>query len=303
MKKKCRDKTHESILYAITHVYKNISLREVSKAVSYSPFYFHRIFLLEKGMPFREFHLNNRLMLSAGLLFRDKNLKITKLAEKLGFSSPANFSRAFSKAFNISPKFAKDTLLADKNIEDQIRDTFKALEIEFSLEISFSDSFYIVYEDVIGIRGGSIDLRVEKSLRTLEQSLDAHQINQKTMKFVLCSNDFNWFKNQNEMDYDIGIIVSEQMLSKISDMKYKKVEVFEVSKAVLKMKFQDMTDFSDGIKYLTWVSEFMYMYWIDSKGYYLDDRQGINMFEIDTHNNNLELTCLLPVKRNNNIYE
>ena len=240
-------------------------------------------------------------MLSAGLLFRDKNLKITKLAEKLGFSSPANFSRAFSKAFNISPKFAKDTLLADKNIEDQIRDTFKALEIEFSLEISFSDSFYIVYEDVSGIRGGSLDLRVEKSLRTLEQSLDAHQINQKTMKFVLCSNDFNWFKNQNEMDYDIGIIVSEQMLSKISDMKYKKVEVFEVSKAVLKMKFQDMTDFSDGIKYLTWVSEFMYMYWIDSRGYYLDDRQGINIFEIDAKNNNLELSCLLPVKKNSKI--
>ena len=301
MKKRCRDKTHEAILYAITHVYKNISLSEVSKAVSYSPFYFHRIFLLEKGIPFREFHLNNRLMLSAGLLFRDKNLKITKLAEKLGFSSPANFSRAFSKAFKISPKFAKDTLLADKNIEDQIRDTFKALEIEFSLKMSFSDSFYIVYEDVSGIRGGSLDIRVEKSLRTLEQSLDAHHITPDTMKFVLCSNDFNWFKNQNEMDYDIGIIVSEQMLSKIIDMKYKKVEVFEVSKAVLKMKFQDMTDFSDGIKYLTWVSEFMYMYWIDSRGYYLDDRQGINIFEIDAKNNNLELSCLLPVKKNSKI--
>ncbi|MPN24200.1 hypothetical protein SDC9_171594 [bioreactor metagenome] len=64
------------------------------------------------------------------------------------------------------------------------------------------------------------------------------------------------------------------------------------------MKFQDMTDFSDGIKYLTWVSEFMYMYWIDNRGYYLDDRQGINIFEIDVQNNNLELSCLLPVKKN-----
>lgn len=68
----------------------------------YSPFYFSRKFREVSGMPFREYLRARRLAFALKEL-RDSQAGILDISLKYGFSSHEAFSRAFKKAYGITP--------------------------------------------------------------------------------------------------------------------------------------------------------------------------------------------------------
>lgn len=82
---------------------KGIGLKEVAAALGYSPSYLSRLVSRHLGRPLSE-QIHNRRMEAAKQLLENPDLSVGGVAEHLGYSDPAHFSRAFNRATGLSPK-------------------------------------------------------------------------------------------------------------------------------------------------------------------------------------------------------
>ena len=99
---------NNAILYIEINLSKKLMLNDIAKEAYFSPFHFHRIFSLVVGETVQSFITRKRIEKAAGLLINQKELPITVVSEKLGFSSLSSFSRAFKKFYGISPNEFKE---------------------------------------------------------------------------------------------------------------------------------------------------------------------------------------------------
>jgi AraC-like DNA-binding protein len=91
----------------------NLSLSEVSEAVSLSPYYFSHQFKREYSTTFIEFV--TRIRLEAALkLLRDMRLSVAQVSFAVGYQDPNYFSKVFKKWMNISPQEYRDQIVDQK---------------------------------------------------------------------------------------------------------------------------------------------------------------------------------------------
>ncbi len=91
----------------LTYIQKNINhpinLSEAAEQSHFSPYHFHRIFHSLVGETLNDFIARKRMENAARTLLCQRKLSITAISEQGGFSSSANFSKAFKLYFGISP--------------------------------------------------------------------------------------------------------------------------------------------------------------------------------------------------------
>ncbi|MFI5450558.1 GyrI-like domain-containing protein [Pedobacter sp. UC225_61] len=80
----------------------DLSLNTVSAIAFFSPFHFHRVFKFITGETLNEYIIRRRIEKSASDLLH-KNIAVTAIAHKFGFSDNSSFSRAFKKYYGLSP--------------------------------------------------------------------------------------------------------------------------------------------------------------------------------------------------------
>lgn len=97
-----RGRINKVIDHVNNNLGKSFSLDELAGIAYFSPFHFHRIFVVVTGETLNSFTNRIRLEKSARLLKFSKNT-ITEIALECGLSSSATFSRAFKQYFEVSP--------------------------------------------------------------------------------------------------------------------------------------------------------------------------------------------------------
>lgn len=97
----------EAIQKAVDYIEENlqneISTEMLADLVSLSPFYFQRLFKRLVNRPVQEYIKLRRLSKSIDALIEDKQ-RILDVALAFGFSSHANFTRAFKETYGITPE-------------------------------------------------------------------------------------------------------------------------------------------------------------------------------------------------------
>ena len=108
----------ESIAKAVNFIKENyyrpnLSLSEVSEAVSLSPYYFSHQFKKEYNTTFIEFV--TRIRLEAALkLLKDMRLSVAQVSFAVGYQDPNYFSKVYKKWMNISPQEYRDQIVVQK---------------------------------------------------------------------------------------------------------------------------------------------------------------------------------------------
>ena len=94
---------NKALEFIVENLDQNLSLENIAKASHFSPYHFHRIFQSIIGETVNEYVHRKKMEKAASTLVCSSNLTITNVAELLGFSSSANFSKAFKLYFGVSP--------------------------------------------------------------------------------------------------------------------------------------------------------------------------------------------------------
>lgn len=84
------------------HLTENPVLLKMSEQLGYSPYYCSRQFNQYTGMTLRDYVWTRRIS-RAALELRDTDQRVLDIAVKYGFSSQEAFTRAFHKAFGMTP--------------------------------------------------------------------------------------------------------------------------------------------------------------------------------------------------------
>lgn len=92
----------KSVDYIEEHLSGEIKIETLAEIASLSPFYFQRLFSRLVRKPVNEYIKLRRLAQSANVL-HDRNTRIMDIAIDCGFSSHANFTRAFKETYSITP--------------------------------------------------------------------------------------------------------------------------------------------------------------------------------------------------------
>lgn len=101
--------------YVAQHLDEPIRLDDVAKASHFSSYHFHRIFHALQGETINEYVSRKRMEKAAKRLAYKSDTSITEVAMMGGFSSSANFSKAFKQYFGISPSDLRKGYALDDN--------------------------------------------------------------------------------------------------------------------------------------------------------------------------------------------
>lgn len=105
-KKLLRQEYNSRINRVLDYIENNISnelkLDKLASVASFSPYHFHRIFSAIVGETLNSFIKRVRIEKAASTLISNPKYMVTQVALKYGFSSPANFSRAFRDHYGMN---------------------------------------------------------------------------------------------------------------------------------------------------------------------------------------------------------
>lgn len=98
------------------HIDKKIQLDDIANASHFSSYHFHRIFHALVGETVNEYVSRKRMEKALARLMSKPNRSVTDIAEIGGFSSSANFSKAFKLYFGFSPTDLRNNITNNTNI-------------------------------------------------------------------------------------------------------------------------------------------------------------------------------------------
>ena len=139
----------QSLTFIEEHLTKEISTEELANTVGLSPFYFQRLFKRLVNKPVQEYVKLRRLAKAIENL-KSTEQRILDVALDYGFSSHANFSRAFKETYGITPEnYRKDLPMLN---------TFDKPEVSMN---------YVLVDEGVPLVVGNIVLEIQR--KTLEK--------------------------------------------------------------------------------------------------------------------------------------
>lgn len=96
-------RVERAMLFVLDNLEEPLPLVRVAQAAGLSKYYFHRIFAASAGETVGHFITRKRLQTAALRLAYELDRDVTEIALASGYSSPSNFSKAFSGFYGLSP--------------------------------------------------------------------------------------------------------------------------------------------------------------------------------------------------------
>lgn len=148
-----------------THITDHISVEDVAREVSVSPFYFQKGFHFLCGITIAEYIRNRRLSLAGNELATSEE-KVIDVALKYGYNSPDSFTKAFTRFHGITPS------MAQKN--GKMLKAFAPLKIKLSMEGGYIMDYRIVKKEEFTVLGVSKNFQYENPKKEIPEFWNEH---------------------------------------------------------------------------------------------------------------------------------
>ncbi|WP_421717171.1 AraC family transcriptional regulator [Arcobacter arenosus] len=204
------DYYNSSIKKAIKYIEENLNeqldLNNISKAASYSPYHFSRVFKQATGENINNMIKRLRLAQSTHeLLFQ--NSSITEIGLNIGYETPSSFNKAFKKLFNMSPREYK------KQTEENLKNHFQELKIKPEI-IDIKEDIYTLFDRSLGEYN---DAAIEAWNKLISKEEHLKEINYEFLGkryFGLCYDNPN-ITEYDYMRYEACLLLDNEELPKI----------------------------------------------------------------------------------------
>lgn len=278
------DRINRVIDYMDKKNYSTFTLKELSKVACFSEFHFQRIFTAYIGESPLKYINRRKIEKSINLLFHTTK-PITDIAHELGFSSSANYSKAFKKHCSITP--LKCRKLGKEGYSKTIRSiSFKKnTDFKYTVTIENINNLTVAYTSYWGEYDFNISL-AWASLNNwfLENNLDKSN----SIAFGITYDNPN-ISNSNKLRYDacISIPQNTKCIGKIN-----KKDIQGGSYATI--------EYSGKYSGLEELFNSFYSNWLPQSGYDLENKPTLQIHTSQgnkINNNCVKLKVCIPVKR------
>jgi AraC family transcriptional regulator len=89
--------------YIEENLHRKITLEDVANNINLSPYHFHRLFTKYSKETLNQFVTRMKMERSAMFLVVNKEITITEIAYKYGYTSSSSYNKAFKKYYGVSP--------------------------------------------------------------------------------------------------------------------------------------------------------------------------------------------------------
>lgn len=101
--------------YLLQRVYERVSLEDISAYLHFGKSHLCDMFKKGTGHTIMQYHMRLKID-EAKRLLKENKMTVNKISERLGFETPAYFSRAFSKQVGMSPRAYRNALVSDGRV-------------------------------------------------------------------------------------------------------------------------------------------------------------------------------------------
>ena len=144
-----QEKINKVLAYIDSHLDEKQDLEQLAKIAYLSKFHFHRIMTSYLGESLATY-INRIKLEKAAVLLKYSDNPIEKIAYTVGYETPTAFTKAFKKAFNVSPSDFKKNYAGSFKIKTILK---TAKEFSLSAEVKNIQPFKVLSNQVKGIVG------------------------------------------------------------------------------------------------------------------------------------------------------
>jgi AraC family transcriptional regulator len=232
---KDQQRVHNAINYVLENITAPLSIAEVAKQVYLSEFHFHRIFKSITNEPFNQFVRRKRLERAFHCLLRYNQPSISEVSENCGFSSSANFSKAFQAYFGFTPsqhrkatpginskngklfsKYGKEISPAttyNGSLSEQQSDVVKSKIIRIEV-VKLADTHYCT---IASTQGYAIE-GINGAWENMREWLARHNIPMEAGKSAAFCFDNMWLTPEQMCRYEFAYVIDDIEWAKQSDV-------------------------------------------------------------------------------------
>lgn len=254
MTKVTTDQNQLHLNKAINYIVENFTevpnLDAVSKISGFSKFHFHRLFKAYTGETLNQFIKRIRLERAAFLLVFQKHRTITDIALSCGFSSSQNFSTAFKKHFNTTPKVYKENkkcqgiLVTEPNLISQYN----------NIQLKYIDSFKLAYQRTFSPYNNEMFNQTRYEL--LKKYPNKH--------YISIFWDDPTITLEKNCKYDYGYLI--EIPNEITEAETLSIQTMEArTYIILSIEFKNLRDINS-----VEVWQYLYTNWLPRHGYVAD---------------------------------
>ncbi|MBI9051856.1 MAG: GyrI-like domain-containing protein [Anaerolineaceae bacterium] len=157
------------------HLEEELTLEQLAIVIGYSPYHLHHIFTAFTGESLGGYIRKRRLSLAVRWL-QQSSMRITDIALRCGYQTPAAFSKGFRQAFGITPselRKNKPFLLLHDQLSIKV-DIARSIEMEFKI-IERSEQRVLTVERK-GQLNNDFTVTADKAFNILDKFIDDHNL-------------------------------------------------------------------------------------------------------------------------------
>ncbi len=268
-----------SIEYIMQHLDEEITIEDVADYCHFSKYYFSRIFKAETGESIYAFIKRLKMEQSALRLKIEKYRSITDIGFDYGYS-PSNYSSVFKKHHRISPAEFRKRINATNVHHPFYTDNLTRLKAfeEYDRHISIQelDDWFVIYERYIG-NYSNLDKNWGEFIEKYKRYLTEDTL------LIERSYDDPSITKVEQCLYDICMTVDKNCsLDNVTVIQGGKFAVY---------RFEGL------IKEIFAVYQGIFIIWLPSSGYEIDDRYGLDIYrEVNCEKMYVVMDICIPVK-------
>ena len=276
-----------AIAFIENNLYKQISVVDVAKSVSYSYFHFHRFFYSVMNETVGNYIRSRKLTQAASDLIHTKQ-NILTISLSLGFETPESFTRSFKKRYSITPsEYRKQGL--DLLIGNRLPIENTELTVQF---LSEPEIIHLSPITLVGIRFPEASVKEGYALawRSFRKNFQPPSTNKNFYSIFeldeLC--EPSTFDLQCTATLFIGADVSKNTI--LDKYALKTIEGGKYAKFT----------YIGPVKHLLYFYQYIWGVWLENSSYELDAREDFELYTekfIGEYNKNSEIEIYVPIKQ------
>lgn len=304
--------------YVQTYPEADLSLYNLAKVASFSPFHFHRIFKAILGESVNDYVKRSRLEGAAKRLVANNKVPITTIALDVGFTSSAVFSRAFKDYFGLAAsEFRRKyhnsknckgesnhckeiTPLSDYNVigkaAAKLKTENKRSEIAMNVEVKILPTYHVAYvRHLEGYDKGVYNLNISSAFDKTAMWVEARQLFDKNTLCIGAFYDYQEITPSEKRRYDAALTIPTHVTEGSEGISIKDISGGQYAICRIELDNENKDSFERAINEMDRGFEYIYGTWLPNSMYELEDKACLELYLSSKESKKTIIEACVPI--------